>query len=403
MAIFTGFYKASYSISGKRVYFYARVCREPAIGRKTIIHEYPQSDTRYVQDNGKISGIYVLEVEIQEDTSSAYKRAVKKIRDALEVSGIGTLTHPELGKKKVVPTNNSRLANIISEDGISRFTLTFHESDENKYPTQNDSNIGKIGQLYDTIFGDNESFLGSTVENVTSFVETFNDFRDNVQEVTSTISDAVATINGVADEVSAFTRDITDLTASINELVQTPTNLALRLSNIWGAISEITDNFSDMFDLSLNIYGTGNGRTTSPINSPITNTITTNNQALYDFNNVSALSLAYTCSTSITYDSQEDVDEILSRLNTAFYALDPDTVDEDIYYNLQDLRTQNRLYLENLKLGLPYLHKIRVNSIPSSILAYNLYEDSTRSSEIIDINSIEDPAFVSGNINVLSE
>jgi prophage DNA circulation protein len=128
------------------------------------------------------------------------------------------------------------------------------------------------------------------------------------------------------------------------------------------------------------------------------NTIATNN-----FSNAAYLNIAFLASINISYTSQDQINQVLSQLNTAFLSLDPDTFDEDVYYLLQDMRVQNRLYLENLRLSLPFQKIIYTNSIPASILSYNLYGDSRRAQEIIDVNLIEDPAFVSGDIIALSE
>lgn len=402
MAVLNGFYRASYSIGGTTANFYARVCQEPQIGRKTVVHEYPQSSTRFVQDNGKISGIYTLQVEIQETTPSAYKRAIQKLRQALETEGLGTLTHPELGKKKVVPTQNSRYANLLSENGISGFTLTFMESDPNKYPTSQAGNAGFLSRLYDSIGTQNQTYLSNAIDAFNSGLDVYNDARDGFQEITNTITDIIATVNGVADEVSALAADIADFQASLTNLLQTPSNLANRMNQIFGSLANVTDNFGNLFSSTYSAI-----KTTPPelltASSPQIDQLNQNRIATQNYSNVAFLNIAYLASINIDYLSQEQVTNILNQLNAAFDSLDPNTVDEDVYYTLQDVRVQNRLYLESLRLGLPYSKVIYTNSVPASILSYSVYGDSRRAQEIIDVNFVEDPAFTFGNVNVLSQ
>lgn len=402
MTVLNGLYKASYKIGGTTALFYARVCQDPQIGRKIVVHEYPQSDTRYVQDNGKISGIYTLQVEIQETTGSAYKKAINTLIKALQTEGIGTLMHPELGKKLVVPTANSRYSNIVSENGLSSFTLTFMESDPNKYPTSQAGNAGFLSGIYDKVNAASEGYLGEVINGYDSFIEGFNDLRDGIQQVTNTITDIVSTINGIADEVAAITTDISDFQNSLTQLIQTPTNLANRLNTIFGTLANVTDNFKNLFNATY-----GQVKTTPPTLIAATSTqadsINQNTIAVNNFSNTAYLNIAFLASINIEYTSQQQIDEVISQLNTAFLSLDPDTFDEDVYYLLQDMRVQTRLYLEKLRLGLPYEKTIYTNSIPASILSYNLYSDSRRAQEIIDVNLIEDPAFVAGDITVLSE
>jgi hypothetical protein len=88
---------------------------------------------------------------------------------------------------------------------------------------------------------------------------------------------------------------------------------------------------------------------------------------------------------------------MLTRLNEAFDTLDPDSINEDVYYDLQEMRTQNRLLLQNLRTTLPYYVSLRTNLIPTAVLAYNLYGDSSRSDELNALNGVEDPCFISGN------
>lgn len=402
MAVSNGFFKASYQIGGATAFFYARVCEEPQIGRKVVVHEYPQSSTRYVQDNGLISGIYRLQVEIQETTNSAYTRAIKKLRTALETEGIGVLTHPELGRKKVVPTQNSRSANIISENGLANFSLTFMESDPNKYPVSQQGNAGYLGRLYDQLGASNRAMLERAIKAVGSGLDIYNAARDGIQEVTNAVTDIVATINGIPDEVSALTADVADFQNSLTQLIQTPTNLAQRLQGIMGALANVTDNFGNLFNST---YGQIKNRppATLTTSSPQTDQLNQNTIAIHNYSNVAFLNIAYLASINIEYTSQEQIVDIQTQLNSAFEALNPNTVDEDVYYLLQDIRVQNRLYLESLRLGLPFNKIIYTNSTPASILAYAIYGDSRRAQEIIDVNFVEDPAFVQGNVNVLSE
>lgn len=402
MSVLSGFYRASYKIGNTSATFYARVCQDPQIGRKTVVHEYPQSDTRYVQDNGKIAGIYTLQVNIQETTASAYKRNTQKLKAALETPGIGILTHPEFGRKKVVPTEASRQAAIVEENGLTTFKITFMESDPNKYPTSKAGNAGFISTLYDSITGQNETALGNAIKAMNDGLDVYNDCKDQLEEVTNLVNDIVSTINGFADEVSALSADIASFQASLTNLIQTPANLARRMNQIWGALANVTDNFGNLFNSAHSSINTTPVETLNT-SSPRTDQVNENRIAIRNFSNVAFLNIAYLASINIAYVSQDQINNILTQLNKTFEALDPNSIDEDIYYTLQDMRIQNRLYLESLRFNLPYSQIIYTNSIPASILSYNLYGDSRRAQEIIDVNIIEDPAFVSGNINVLSE
>jgi len=401
MSILSGFFEASYSINGKNALFYARNVSDSGLGRKTVIHEYPNSSERYVQDMGKKSGIYDFDIEIQETISSRYKRSKKKLEDNLNAIGRGTLTHPTIGQKKVVVVSVSVDEDFINELGIAKYKVTFAESTLNKYPEEGDSKSA-LSKWFDQHFASAKAAFDKVVEYYNKGIEGFNIARDYIQNTTQTVNDIVSTVNGVADEAAAFVADIADLTASLTELMQTPSNLSRRFQNIFGTISAITDSFKTMVDIALNIFDSSKNEQ-YPASSARNEQLNTNNQELDNYFKTSSLAIACLASTNIDYTSQEEIDGIIKRLNTAFDSLNPDKIDEDVYYNLQNLKVGTASFLKNLRTTLPFYVTIKTNSVPSAVLTYNYYGSSDRSDEILLLNNIEDPAFVNGNINILSQ
>ena len=400
MSILSGFFRASYSINGKNAFFYARNVSDSGLGRKTVIHEYPNSSERYVQDMGKKSGIYDFDIEIQETTSSRYKRSKKKLEDNLNAIGRGTLTHPTIGQKKVVVVSASVDEDFINELGIAKYKVTFAESTVNKYPEEGSSKSA-LSKWFDQHFASAKAAFDGLVKYYDIGIEGFNIARDYIQNTTQTVNGIVSTINGVADEAAAFVADIADLTASLTELMQTPSNLSRRFQNIFGAISAITDSFNTMVDIALNIFDSSKNEQ-YPASSARNEQLNTNNQQLDNYFKTSSLAVACLASTNIDYTSQEEIDGIIKRLSTAFDSLNPNKIDEDVYYNLQNLKVGTTAFLKNLRTTLPFYVSIKTNSVPSAVLTYNYYGTSDRSDEILLLNNIEDPAFVSGNINILS-
>ena len=400
MSVLSGFFRASYSINGKNAFFYARNVSDSGLGRKTVIHEYPNSSERYVQDMGKKSGIYDFDIEIQENTFSQYKRSKKKLEDNLNAIGRGTLTHPTIGQKKVVVVSASVDEDFIAELGIAKYKVTFAESTVNKYPEEGDSKSA-LSKWFDQHFASAKAAFDGLVKYYDKGIEVWNISRDYIQNATQTVNDIVSTVNGVADEAAAFVADIADLTASLTELMQTPSNLSRRFENIFGAISAITDSFNTMVDIALNIFDSSKNEQ-YPASSARNEQLNTNNQELDNYFKTSSLAVACLASTNIDYTSQEEIDGIIKRLSTAFDSLNPNKIDEDVYYNLQNLKVGTTAFLKNLRTTLPFYVSIKTNSIPSAVLAYNYYGASDRSDEILLLNNIEDPAFVSGNINILS-
>lgn len=399
MSILSGLQRASF----RGIPFYFRQSESPNFGRKVVVHNFVNTGSRYVEDLGESKRVFNIQAEIVEETWSAFNRAKKAFEKALNTPGIGALIHPTDGRWQVVLTNATPAVNIINELNVARYTLSFEVADKNIFPTATAGNKNRINQLYDKLFGDNEDSLANQFNCIGKGLAVYNDARDTIQDLTNLIDDTVSTINGIPDEVAAFQRDIADFQASLTNLIQTPSNLAQRFTTIFNNISLITDNFENLFNITLGLVGLGNNRAPKEGNSQRTETINNNRFATYNFNDVAATTIAYVASTNLVYYNQEQLDNVQKRLDSAFMSIDPDTVNDTVYYELQNLRNQNRIYLESIRLNLAKIVTQRTNQIPSSILSYNLYGDSTRASEIIALNSIEDPAFVSGIINVLSQ
>jgi prophage DNA circulation protein len=199
MSILSGFQRASY----RGAEFYVRSSNKTNLGRKTVSHEYVNAG-RYVEDLGTKLGIFTIEAEIMDTTWSAYSRKKKKLEEALNTTGIGTLIHPTYGRQNVVVTESNVVAeNYIDNLGCAKYNLTFYVSDPNIFPTSTAGNKNLINRLFDKIFGDNETIFADAVNFYNQGIDVFNDARDTIENITGTINDVVSTINGVADEVSS--------------------------------------------------------------------------------------------------------------------------------------------------------------------------------------------------------
>lgn len=399
MNILSGFQRTT--IGGVEVYFQGDAI--PNLGRKTAKHDFVNSKSRYIEDLGPSPNIFNIKVRIVEQTFSAYKSKRDKLEKVLNAGGIIVFIHPTRGKQKVVPTVNGQAIHPLSELNVIEYDLTLEVADKNIFPTSISGNKNFLNRLYDAIFDENTGVLGGAVSFYNQGIALWNDGRDTIQDITGTINDVVSTINGTADEVAAFVSDIAAFQASITSLMQTPSMLASRMTQLYNNVAVITNNFGDLFDVALKLVGAGTNKKTKGGTSARTQTINDNRDALYNFNDAAGLTIAYLASTNIAFTNQDQLNLAQKRLDQAYLSLNSDTMDENVYDLLQQMRSQNRLYLDTLRLSLPLFVTMQINnSVPSTVLAYQLYGDATRSDEIILLNNIQDPAFVQGAINVLS-
>lgn len=101
------------------------------VGRRVVVHEYPQRDKSYPEDMGRRTREYRLTGYVI--GPDCFDRRDELLR-AIETAGPGELVHPWLGTVKVQP-GECEMTHDRREGGMVRFELTFHDADELTYPT----------------------------------------------------------------------------------------------------------------------------------------------------------------------------------------------------------------------------------------------------------------------------
>lgn len=101
----------------------------------------------------------------------------------------------------------------------------------------------------------------------------------------------------------------------------------------------------------------------------------------------------------------EDIKDLVTQNPEAeiydFNSIEPDY--SKTYSAIVDLRTSVRQYMDQQRLIAPRVEIITVVPVPASVLAYQLYQDSTRAEQILELNDLRDAMVLEGEIRVLSE
>lgn len=100
-------------------------------GRRTETHEYPKRDKPFVEDNGRATRPMRFEGFV---VGRDYVAKAKALLDALEAPGPGALVHPWFGTVTVSIENPAGYT-LNSELGVATFQLSFVESGELSFPS----------------------------------------------------------------------------------------------------------------------------------------------------------------------------------------------------------------------------------------------------------------------------
>lgn len=96
-------------------------------GKKTVVHEYPNSNRRFVEELGTLPSTFSMTAFVHGSSAVADSRELIRV---LGLSGIGVLVHPIYGRLEVKSTKWSR-STQESSMGEIKFDLEFARSDVN--------------------------------------------------------------------------------------------------------------------------------------------------------------------------------------------------------------------------------------------------------------------------------
>lgn len=371
----------------------------PELGRKVAEFNYPNTSSRYIEDMGGIKGVYQITARIRgnNNTPSSFKRNKKKFQKALNQEGLSVLIHPTKGRKKVVITKASEQEPVQGNIGFAIYNFEAREADKNKFPTST-GGFNLLKKLSKLIGVDLEKALKDATELLETSAEYYNSFRDAVDNVSDTINDVLGTINGFADEFGGLVADLQELKVAVNNAIAFPAQFISKFQNIFESLLGVTDNMFDLFKATENSFNS------LPQTTGGTSLSNKAQDSINLYTKASLLNATYQIAGAIEYNNQQEIDNVIKRTEAMFNAIDPNYIDDAVYTALENIRTQQILALNNLKLSLPYTKTIQTKEMPAVVLAYNYYGDQLTSQyeKIVAINNIQDASTVKDKVTIVT-
>lgn len=371
---------------------------EAGFGRRQIDHEYPGRDSVWTEDNGRVADEFTIDAYL---VGPDYKTA----RDALivacrDIAGPGTLVHPYYGELQV-NCRGIRVRETNRDGGYAQISITFREAGEQTLPSvQADAsastNVQREAVIAAAIADFEEVF---TVDGLPGFV---------TESATSKIASIVAgfqnnpLITGAetaADFIYAASRLVTDAAT----LARTPSKLATRIANMVQlarlsvvraerAMLSLYDDNKDEVPL---IYSTSTRRQEKQ-----------NLDALSNLTRQLVLAESSQAGVDANYESTQQAyssrDALAERIDAEAEA----GASDDVYTALMALRAEIVNGIPRDGQTLPYVIQFTPpTTLPSLVIAQQLYGDASRADEIVERNRVRHPGFVPGGtaLQVLSD
>jgi prophage DNA circulation protein len=399
-------------------------------GRRQAVHETAQRDTPYTEDLGRKSREFsVIGYLLGKDYHLNQDELIK----ACEVAGPGALVHPYRGEMNVV-CRGLNISESAAEGGKCTIALTFLEAGEAAYPSANVDSVNAISAKGNTVTAAAEK----------SFVSDFLTTGFPAYVAESAASGLAALGEYMAAPGLSFSSDLKaasdfylqarGLASDASSLVQKPLNMVSRITGLIGSVRSAfgTNAFSmltSLFDRSPTTY-TGSTATPSrqqqatnaiAMNALVrqvavaeaakaavvtqTPVVTTTSTTQSTQGAASATTGATQTAPGVTqtlpvptvYDSYQAAIKVREDLVDRIEAESEVTPNDEVYVALSDLRTSVVQAVPNPEQNLARIVQyVPRETLPSLLVAYQIYGDAGRADDIATRNSARHPGFLTG-------
>jgi prophage DNA circulation protein len=388
-------------------------------GRRQAVHEHAQRDVPFTEDLGRkarefsVSG-YLIGEEYQAQRDELIK--------VCEQAGPGVLVHPYRGELTVV-CRGLGLNESSSAGGMCMVTLTFIEAGEASYPSAKLDSVNAISAKANAV---TDAAEGSFISNF--LTKGFPAFvaeaaASNVAELGEFMSSPGFNLTGDLQAASDFYLQARGIAADAFSLVQQPGQLFSRIVGVIGSIrSAFGGNafgmLTSLFDRSSSSYTSSTA--TASRKQQASNFLALNalvrqasiaeaaKAAVVTQTPLSTTSFSSSGATASTgntlisttptlYDSYQEAIAVREALVERLDAESETTPDDSVYRALADLRTSVVQAVPSKEQDLPHLVRyVPPETLPSLLVAYQLYGDAGRADEIARRNSPRHPGFLIG-------
>lgn len=378
-------------------------------GRRQAVHEHAQRDVPYTEDLGRkarefsVSG-YLIGAEYQTQRDELIK--------ACETAGPGVLVHPYRGEMTVT-CRGLGVSESSNEGGMCLVKLTFLESGEASYPSAKVDTVNAISAKGNAVTAAAEKSF------VSDFLTT--GFPAYVAESAATgLADlgefmAAPGLNFAGDlqAASDFYLQAKGLASDAFSLVQQPLQMVSRITGLFGSIrSAFGINafgmLTSLFDRSPSSYS---GSTATPSRQQQATNSIAMNALVRQVAVAEAAKAAVVTQTPVTtasgvtqvstvptvYDSYQAAIKVREELVDRIDSESESTPNDELYVALSDLRTNVVKAVPDPEQDLARIVQyVPRETLPSLLVAYQIYGDAGRANEIAARNNPPHPGFLMG-------
>lgn len=376
--------------SFRGVKFYVESTKK-TLGRRAVVHEFPNRETPFTQDMGRIATAWSLDGHV---LGTDYDEAKAKLEEAFNKFGPGELIHPYDGLQ-MVQVGAVEFTESTKEGAILYFTATIYEAGSLEFPKTINDKASILGEAADKAIADAKADFDNTfsvvglpgfaVESARGKIAAAQKAYDNASKGLRDISDAAA-------ELAYSTRN---LVAETNDLLKSPSQLSERLLNSFTLLKNTFSNVKIQTGALTSFFAFGSDDAGGTGATPVRSQEAANKDAFNNFmRRVAAASAAVTAQEA-EYETFEEAEETRDTITEVIEEQIRTSGDTEIYQSLIDVKTALVSALPDADADLPYLKEYTTEAVTSSLhLAYDLYQDPRAEADLIARNKIKNPGFI---------
>lgn len=393
------------------------------VGRRTVVHEYPQRDRPYVEDMGRATRNITLQCFV---VGSDYLEQAQALMHELEEPGPGTLIHPWLGEMEVTITSVSELQ-FDQGLGVASVTITATEAGDLELPAVTADEDTEALEAADAV---EKSAVDKFCEDFD--LSTINDWIDSALE--GSLLDALNFVSaGDLGKLFDYAEGVANLADKAMALLSTdPTIFATRLAgalglsrwattvSAWRGVAKSLKNLCrhDKLKARTKAYAERKGEPMSDVTRQVMKSqaaIETLVRQLLIAQMVGVSTLVATSKDVSSPDGEEDTrtttrsyDEIVELRDELCQVLDDELLmeeNDEMYQVLDEARTAIFDVLTHKADALQHVVIVKPDDVfPAVVLAYDYHDDADRDLEIARRNGVEHEGFCpASELRVLSE
>ena len=393
------------------------------VGRRTVVHEYPQRDRPYVEDMGRATRNITLQCFV---VGGDYLEQAQALMHELEEPGPGTLVHPWLGEMEVTITSVSELQ-FDQGLGVASVTITATEAGDLEFPAVTADEDTEALEAADAV---EKSAVDKFCEDFD--LSTINDWVDSALE--GSLLDALNFVSaGDLGKLFDYAEGVANLADKAMALLSTdPKIFATRLAgalglsrwattvSAWRGVAKSLKNLCrhDKLKARTKAYAERKGEPMSDVTRQVMKSqaaIETLVRQLLIAQMVGVSTLVATSKDVSSPDGEEDMrtttrsyDEIVELRDELCQVLDDELLmeeNDEMYQVLDEARTAIFDVLTHKADALQHVVIVKPDDVfPAVVLAYDYHDDADRDLEIARRNSVEHEGFCpASELRVLSE